>query len=561
MKVQPLIKNFRPKTFLNDYLSLKGVKDVDKYIAAGDDCFDNPWDYPHMEEAVDLLYKAIENESNIGILMDSDADGVLSSGLIYCYLTHVLNYYPNNIKIFIHKGKAHGLRKNIDEDLVEEAIEANINLLIVPDAGSDNAYESQELAAHGISMLVLDHHPMAAKDHKGVVINPHHGKGLNTSLSGTGVTHKFVQAYHQKYQENYLPHYEDMVALSLVSDICDLTSYENRAYLIRGLKLLDDEFEGNALLKFLKNKAARRGNNPVGLSWGVAPLINALCRSDNQENKLLFFRALVNEAPAEDGLKVSQSAHRFQSDLTKKIVGEVEDTIDYNHKALIGFTQPKYKQYIGLVANKFCGAERKPTILLRVKNSTTWSGSLRSPVPLATKINETKLAICQGHEDACGIEVKKSNLKRLQEWLDNLDLELKPVIPVTAEIAPGDINYGFCEVCAENKQMWGASMQSVLVTPTFYLKVNLSKDDILVCGKSGNSIRVNLGDVYAWKFGCPASQIEEITSQDYFTFECIVTLETDVWNNAPIEKVMIEQFEVSPIKTEVDEDGDWEALF
>ena len=199
--------------------------------------------------------------------------------------------------------------------------------------------------------------------------------------------------------------------------------------------------------------------------------------------------------------------------------------------------------------------------MLRVKNSTTWSGSLRSPVPLATKINETKLALCQGHEDACGIEVKKSNLKKLQEWLDNLDLELKPVIPVTAEIAPGDISYSFCKVCAENKQMWGASMGSVLVTPTFYLKVNLSKDDVLICGKSGNSIRVNLGDVYAWKFGCSVSQIEEITSQDYFTFECIVTLETDVWNNAPIEKVMIEQFEISPLDNKVDENMDWEALF
>lgn len=70
MKVKPLLQSINSSTFLQDYLQACGVKDVDKYLNAGLDVMDSPWDYPYMKEGVVRLKKAIDNGEKIGILVD-----------------------------------------------------------------------------------------------------------------------------------------------------------------------------------------------------------------------------------------------------------------------------------------------------------------------------------------------------------------------------------------------------------------------------------------------------------------------------------------------------------
>ncbi len=70
MKINSLLKNIAPDTFLQDYLQACGVEDPEAYIHADLSVCDNPWDYPNMVEAVDRLHKAIENDEKIGVLVD-----------------------------------------------------------------------------------------------------------------------------------------------------------------------------------------------------------------------------------------------------------------------------------------------------------------------------------------------------------------------------------------------------------------------------------------------------------------------------------------------------------
>lgn len=70
MKVNPKLPQISSDTFINDYLLACGVKDIDKYLRPDNSCFDSPWDYPNMKEAVELLNTAIQNECVIGILVD-----------------------------------------------------------------------------------------------------------------------------------------------------------------------------------------------------------------------------------------------------------------------------------------------------------------------------------------------------------------------------------------------------------------------------------------------------------------------------------------------------------
>ena len=114
-----------------------------------------------------------------------------------------------------------------EEDIVQQVIDSGVNLLIIPDAGSNDDGQCKELVAKSIDVLILDHHEITTPNPYAIIINHHLGKGLNTALSGTGVTHKFVQSCAECWGIELGNLYYDLVATSVISDICDLTTLEN----------------------------------------------------------------------------------------------------------------------------------------------------------------------------------------------------------------------------------------------------------------------------------------------------------------------------------------------
>lgn len=70
MKVKPLLKKLKVKSFLNDYLQACGIENVDKYLNAGLNIVDNPWHYPNMAKGVKRLNKAIVGKELIAVLVD-----------------------------------------------------------------------------------------------------------------------------------------------------------------------------------------------------------------------------------------------------------------------------------------------------------------------------------------------------------------------------------------------------------------------------------------------------------------------------------------------------------
>ena len=70
MKVKPLLESIDTSDFLSQYLQALGIQDVEKYLNAGLEVMDSPWDYPNMKEGVERLKKAIDGGEKIGILVD-----------------------------------------------------------------------------------------------------------------------------------------------------------------------------------------------------------------------------------------------------------------------------------------------------------------------------------------------------------------------------------------------------------------------------------------------------------------------------------------------------------
>lgn len=548
MKVKPLLQSIDTSDFLIQYLQALGIQDVEKYLNAGLEVMDDPWLYPNMKEGVDRLRKAIDGGEKIGVLVDADCDGNLSAALI----TKFLLRFTNNLTYFFHVGKGHGLVQNKEEDIPQQVLDSGVSLLIAPDSSTNDAPQCQWLKSNGVDVIICDHHEVTTPNSYAIIINHHLGKSLNTALSGTGVTHKFAISCAESWNIDLGDLYYDLVATSIISDVCDLTTLENRAYVKYGFEHIT-----NPMLELMFVKFNRKGNNPIGISWGTAPPINSLCRGDDQQAKIDFFMALIGKGNMDEGISLARKAHNEQTKIVKTIYQEIEPDLDQSHKVVIGYTTEEYKGYTGLIANKITGNFSKPSLVLRELNSTTWSGSLRSPVDIADKINESKLAKCQGHLSAAGILLKKSNLNRLIKWFDALPLDTDPERQVTAILKLNQITLPLCHACSDDMVLWGSSDGNKIVQPKFYLEFETSPSDVQVFVKKTTTVKIVKGDVSFLKFQCD-DETAQLLQRERCKVGMIVILDVNEWNDVESSQAIIDTWEVEKIE----EDGfNWEDLF
>ena len=516
-------------------LSKYGIEDVDAYLSPDKIEYQSPDMYKNMDKTAEMFNG---DTGQIGIVIDSDLDGVCSAAIAYMLCKEYGKAEPIMLH---HTGKQHGV-----SDILPDILAANINTLIIPDAGSNNVAECMEMKQHGINMLVLDHHIIEKKNRYAVVVNPYadgNKAGINKDISGTGVVEKFAQALGSTQC------LKDVVAISLVADVCDLRSLENRKYVYDGLTE-----PSNPFIKYCLEHCCNRGVNPEGVAFGIAPLANALARSDDQSTKQLFFDALIGKVEPESAIKAMKAVKSKQDYQVKKLVDGLTDGLDVSHKAIIGFSQPENKSYLGLVANKFCGKYNKPTFMLRELNSTTWSGSMRSPIDLLEIINESGLAKCQGHSSASGITIKKSSLKQFAKFLDGLDIDAEPDIDVVAQIEPIKITRNLANLCVNNNIMWTHGVDKplfhcTLTTPQIYIYRNRS-----------TTIKLVQDDIDFIKFFASADEASKFEQADGKSIEVVVSLGLNEYNGQIKPQAVIERYEIVE-KEEIKKEFNFDEIF
>lgn len=545
MKIKKRIDKINCSNFIKQYLKSCGIDDVDLYLNPNIQCFDNPFDYKNMKQAIKIFDKHIKNKNDIGILIDSDMDGTCSASIIYqlCVEQEV------NPKIYFHSGKQHGIHDKLDE-----IIKDNLSLLIVPDAGTNDVEDCKMIkeANKECDILILDHHEILLDNPYAVIVNNQSGN-VNRALSGTGVTYKFIQAY--CYSKNLpTPDYRDIVAVSIISDVCDLTSIENRAFIYYGLNNPHNPF----LIELFNTVCKFRGVCPESIGWDVSPLANSLARIDEQEYKIFFFNCLNNEENDYDNsIKEMKRIKRKQDALVKEITNKIESNLYLNSKVIIGITEPENKEIIGLIANKFTGKYRKPTILLRELNSTTWTGSLRSPFDLLEIINSSNLAQCMGHGAACGITVKKANLNKLKNFLEKLDIETDPEFDIACELNVKDITLDLAQDIVDNKMLWGKNVEK----PKFY--AHLENPTVDMFRKTTTTIKLTQDNIAFIKFFCSEKMVEEFQNLNNKSVNVIFELDVNEYNGVKSPQCNIIEYEIveNNILKNEKEEFDWDRIF
>ena len=525
MKVKNLIPKINPRNFISDYLIALGVpeSEVEDYICPVNVKCQSPWDYPNMKLACEMANQIISNpKSNIGVLVDADFDGCMSATAIVQFLKS----NSVNPKIFFHPNKAHGITAN-NIDKIENA---NLNLLIVPDAGSNDGQYCSRLASHGAKVLVLDHHKITKANPDAVIINPHIDEAhLNIKLSGAGVASKFVDAYCEMYDLNPI-YTKDLVACSIISDVCDVTVLENRKYIYDGLSRVENPF-----LKFLFDKAKEVTPHAVG--WTIAPKINALFRAES--NIATVFEGFINPSAIEDAYKECNRAYNTSKKITNEITKN--PAIKEQKNCAISFVENENASFTGLLANRILDATKKPTFVLCDKDDKVYTGSMRSPIEFASILNSSRLCRAEGHEKACGLIIEKENYEAFLKWLDTQHFDLEPTEDIAGQLLPRNINLYLCEQIESNKQLWANQIPE----PRFSTTLRVKNSDVSLFKKTTTTFKVEKNGVSFIKFKVNNDEVNLIESTKRLRIEILFTLGVNRYMNTETPQAMIQEWKIT----------------
>ncbi len=309
--------------------------------------------------------------------------------------------------------------------------------------------------------------------------------------------------------------------------------------------------------KFLSAMLAKWGRGekltPHAVSWSIAPKINSAYRLNDAALKEQMFYAFADEADADETIKLLSRCHRQQSETARQLYQDIQANLRCYRNFVIGVIPAEYKSYTGLVASKLADRYSKPAIVLREADPTLWSGSFRSPMPLLSIINTSGIAQAQGHESSAGIVVKKADLGRFCQWLDEQQIDTTGDIEVAAVLDVADITLELCEQIEQYGHLWGKNLDC----PRFYTELTIPPNTTVLCGKAGNTFRFPP----LIKFGCDDEICSIFGTNTAKHIQVIYELSVNEYGGQCYPQAKIVDWEIDDID-EPDEDAiNWDEIF
>ena len=466
---------------LQENIGIKSLKDVvleNKEITKNEINFllnptseyvENPFKLKNMSEGIKLFMEELEEESKIGVLVDSDVDGFTSGALVYLFLINECQYPKEKIQIFHHQKKTHGLS---NEKVFKEIKKSDINFLIIPDAGSNDITQIKELLKIGKRILILDHHQINDEEQNtlfsdqngnivGVIINNQLDEYSN-SFAGVGVTYKFLTAL----TEDELIHYMDLVAIGNIADSMLINDFELRYVVDKGLKNINNEL----IKEFIVDAKLEEDLTPTDISFNVANKINAVIRYGSLQEKEDLFKALIGEeeeieyTPRKSKnnpnpqteiqtlqkamVRISKSIKTKQDNAKKKSVEKckqfvIENNLNEN-KAIVIIDEDSEiidRKITGLIAMNLVSIYRKSVVLLG-KTKEKYTGSIRGYGVDSFKdiLETTEIVKITGHNNSAGIEVEFKDIPRLIKRINRAMEDIEVIPPCTLVDCKIDLN-------------------------------------------------------------------------------------------------------------------------
>lgn len=490
--------------------------------------------------------------------------------MIYNY-TKKLN--PDiNIKYYLHTGKQHGLTDDIK-------IDNDIDLLIIPDASTNDTEQCKALKDKGIDIIILDHHECEIDNPYAIVVNNQCSPNYkNKNLCGAGVVYKFLQAVDEEIWNEDADNYLDLVALANIADNMDMRSSETKYLVLKGLEFITNSF-------FEKLIEAQSyyfpdGITIIGIMFYIVPYINSLIRLGTQEEKDILFRAFIGDESEtfeykkrgekeftqeniyERAVRFCKNAKSKQNRIVDKqlplIINHIKNNGQDKHEVIVtNVTDYLESTMTGVVAIKVASEFHKPTILLRnrgidkLNGDDVYGGSVRCPdeSPIENfkdMLNTMTFFEAQGHPSACGTTILKHNIKESIETLDDYIRECNLVgiadTPIDFEIDYEDLDISVFRDIAELKPYYATGLKECNV---LIKNIQINAEDVIIQGKNQDTWCTMICDesIKLIKFKCPDDDIF-LDANGLYKINVIGKFGYSYFNSIKTAQIIIEDYEV-----------------
>lgn len=354
----------------------------------------------------------IKDVSNVLVLYDVDVDGLFSGYFIENYLRTL----GKNVVQDMNDNKEHGL-SNIQR-VLDKIEEHSIELVVIPDAGTNDTEQLNMIKDKGVKTYVLDHHEIEVD-----LVEDDYIKILNISeesrlpkISGAGVTYRFIEKLNEEYNKP-IEQYENLVGITILSDVCDMSEPENRYY----VQKLYETCESVPFFKCFDFY----GSYSSLISYKVVPFLNALIRTGKTELAM----KVVNNMWKERTLRTIVKPHIYSVKEEQKAM--VDGLLTQGRiLRLDGITihirkGMENREVNGLLANKLMGRYNQSCMVLGINpEDNSVRGSFRG-LNVDYDILKRYGFECMGHPSACGVSIDKEGFFNFKDNFEVLESELR----------------------------------------------------------------------------------------------------------------------------------------
>lgn len=560
--------NIKGKRFGNNILETvlhnRGIFDKELFINPDNSSDTDLNMITNIKKGIELIYKHLEGE--ILILVDSDCDGVTSGAMMLKFLKMI---NPDaKIKYYLHDEKRHGLTSEFMNYLELQ----EVDLIIVPDAGSNDIENIEKIEKAGIDILIIDHHEIEKKTECGVIINNQTCPNTNSNLTGAGMVLKVCEKMNEDYNYN-LDELHNLAMLGLIGDTANLIDNEVRNICLTSIK----DIKNNFLRTVYQMKEKDLDNLTMrDLSFGgVIPLINSVLRVGTLEERIKLFEVMADIVDPDkftiiEKRKLNKSIRKYemvpftlneyelmveqceevkkrQNKLINKMMRDLEP--QYNPANGIQFfivgNYKEFKGITGLVAMKLSEKFAQPSIVAWLDDDGNYYGSLRGNEKVMPDFKEWCLNTMlfewvQGHANASGLCIAKENVNQLmqragkvtpQEMCYEVDFEYSGNTPVDDVMMIGS-----------NKGLWGNSCpEPVFITKGLRVPVQALQH-------SKNTLRFWVAGVTYIKFKTSEEEFEELRTRlandNTLKLDVIGTFSINEYNNREYPQMVLNDYEV-----------------
>ena len=569
MKYQLRTKNYNNETVelaLHDLLIDRGIKHPLEWLQPNYSYEHSPMLFKEMRKGIEMLKSTISNsEASIMVVVDSDLDGYTSGAIILNLLKLIQR--GQEINFVLHPNKEHGI--------VLEDIPDDVDLLIVPDAGSSQKAEHLKLLENGTKVIVLDHHEMVNDMDYGqyqdniVIVNSQEEDYPNHALSGAGVALKFAQAYCERYGVPFPNKLYALAACGIVADVMDIGELENKQIVTTGLKYLREHLFLYQLIQDTHYNNEDPEPTIKDIGWVIGPNINAIIRLGTQEQKNMIFKSLVSpmllvpsskrgeedqDVPVyQEAVRLCKNAKKRQTTAVDRSIRIIENELQIKDTdraiVYVDENQELTFELSGLIANKLLSQYNRPVILLRhfrQGDIDELRGSARGKsVEGLDNLKDTLSGItgvqkAEGHAFAFGVGVDKD---MLSEFKQHLNLALNAVdfnvnlymIDLMAKY--NELNIPMAEVTAR-EDIWGHGVDKPIA-----LLTDIPTDQYDFMGNEQQHLKINCGKYDVLLFNVP-ELTEQLSQGEKFDLDAIGEFSVDKSFNVGRLQFVVNDFEL-----------------